>query len=103
MTDGEVVEHDRRARAVPARAQRLALAGPGATPTSAGAQDEDGDGNLRDGDLRDDRSRAVTGIPTFGARAQDRASMAAGAVLGATAAFALGSVGRTIRALFTRR
>jgi len=111
VTDAEVVEHNRRARAVPGRAQRLALAGPGAPPTSAGAEDEDsdgdgdgdGDGDLRDGDLRDDRSRAVSGIPAFGARAQDRASLAAGAVLGATAAFALGSVGRTIRALFTRR
>jgi membrane protein len=54
-------------------------------------------------DLTDERSRVVAGAPAFGARTRDRASLAAGAVLGATVAFALGSVGRTIRSVFSRR
>jgi len=87
-----------RAQSVPGRAQRLTAAGGGAVPTSSGAAQRDGEV-----DLCDDRSRAVSGIPAFGPRTQDRASIAAGAVLGATAAIALGSVGRTIRSLLTRR
>ncbi len=57
----------------------------------------------REGDLTDERARAVAGIPTFGARTQDRTTLAAGAVLGATAAFALGTLGRTVRAVVWRR
>ena len=45
------------------------------------------------------RERTDAGLPTFGQRAADRTSVAAGAVLGAVGAFALGSLGRAIRGL----
>ncbi|GAA1899157.1 YihY/virulence factor BrkB family protein [Lapillicoccus jejuensis] len=45
------------------------------------------------------RDRAVGGLPTFGDRERDRTSLAAGAVLGATAALGLGSLARGVRAL----
>ncbi len=53
-------------------------------------------------DLGSIRSRAVAGVPAFGDRTADRTSIAAGAILGATVALALGSVGRVTRAIFTR-
>jgi len=48
------------------------------------------------------RQRTDAGLPTFGQRAADRTSVAAGAVLGAFGAVALGSLGRGIRRV-TRR
>ena len=45
----------------------------------------------------------MAGIPTFGERTSDRASLTAGAVLGATAAIALATVGRTLRSVLSRR
>lgn len=48
------------------------------------------------------RERTDAGLPTFGQRAADRTSVAAGAVLGAVGAFALGSIGRGIRGLRRR-
>lgn len=48
------------------------------------------------------RQRTDAGLPTFGQRAADRTSVAAGAVLGAVGAVALGSVARGIRSLFRR-
>lgn len=48
------------------------------------------------------RERTDAGLPTFGQRAADRTSVAAGAVLGAVGAVALGSVGRGIRSLRRR-
>ncbi len=48
------------------------------------------------------RARTDAGLPTFGQRAADRTSVAAGAVLGAVGAVALGSVARGIRS-FARR
>ena len=45
----------------------------------------------------------ILGVPAFGDRTADRTSIAAGAILGATVALALGSVGRVTRAIFTRR
>ncbi len=67
-------------------------------PRSPGATEHGGEVDLGDG-----RSRAVRGLPAFGPRTQDRTSIAAGAVLGVTAAIALGAVGRTVRAVFSRR
>jgi len=67
-------------------------------PRTPGATEHGGEVDLGDG-----RSRAVRGIPAFGPRTQDRTSIAAGAVLGVTAAIALGAVGRTVRAVFSRR
>ena len=49
------------------------------------------------------RARTDAGLPTFGQRAADRTSVAAGAVLGAVGAVALGAVGRGIRSLVRRR
>ena len=49
------------------------------------------------------RERTDAGLPTFGQRAADRTSVAAGAVLGAVGAIALGAVGRGIRGLVRRR
>ncbi|WP_270886350.1 YihY/virulence factor BrkB family protein [Pedococcus sp. 5OH_020] len=49
------------------------------------------------------RTRTDAGLPTFGQRAADRTSVAAGVVLGATAAFALGGLARGVRALTHRR
>jgi membrane protein len=49
------------------------------------------------------RERTDAGLPTFGQRAADRTSVAAGAVLGAVGAVALGTIGRGIRSLFRRR
>jgi len=49
------------------------------------------------------RSRATAGLPDFGQRAQDRTTITAGAVLGATVAIGLASVGRTLRAVAGRR
>ncbi len=54
-------------------------------------------------DLTDERTRAVAGLPTFGTRAQDRTTLAAGAILGATGALALASAARTVRSLVSRR
>ena len=54
-------------------------------------------------DLLSTRGRAIGGVPAFGERTVDRTSIAAGAVLGATVALALGSVGRVTRAVLTRR
>jgi membrane protein len=48
------------------------------------------------------RERTDAGLPTFGQRAADRTSVAAGAVLGAVGAVALGTVARGIRSLFRR-
>ena len=49
------------------------------------------------------RERTDAGLPTFGQRAADRTSVAAGAVLGALGAVALGTVARGIRSLVRRR
>ncbi|MDQ2756236.1 MAG: hypothetical protein M3Y71_06680, partial [Actinomycetota bacterium] len=49
------------------------------------------------------RSRATAGLPDFGQRAQDRTAITAGAVLGATVAMGLASVGRTLRAVAGRK
>ena len=49
------------------------------------------------------RERTDAGLPTFGQRAADRTSVAAGAVLGAVGAVALGTIGRGIRWLLRRR
>ncbi|MEO3936138.1 YhjD/YihY/BrkB family envelope integrity protein [Dermatophilaceae bacterium Soc4.6] len=49
------------------------------------------------------RGRATAGLPDFGQRAQDRTTITAGAVLGATVAIALASAGRTLRAVTSRR
>ncbi|KRF27276.1 YihY/virulence factor BrkB family protein [Phycicoccus sp. Soil802] len=49
------------------------------------------------------RQRTDAGLPTFGQRAADRTSVAAGAVLGAVGAVALGTIGRGIRSLLRRR
>jgi membrane protein len=49
------------------------------------------------------RARTDAGLPTFGQRAADRTSVAAGAVLGAVGAVALGTIGRGIRSLVRRR
>lgn len=49
------------------------------------------------------RQRTDAGLPTFGQKAADRTSLAAGAVLGAAAAVALGSLRRGIRALVHRQ
>jgi membrane protein len=49
------------------------------------------------------RHRTDAGLPTFGQRAADRTSVAAGAVLGATGAVALGGLARGLRALVHRR
>jgi len=49
------------------------------------------------------RERTDAGLPTFGPRAGDRATLAAGAVLGAVGAFALGTARRGIRTLVRRR
>jgi membrane protein len=51
----------------------------------------------------DSRDRALHGIPTFGARSQDRVTLAAGAVLGAAAAVAVGSVRRIAAAVVPRQ
>jgi len=48
------------------------------------------------------RDRTDAGLPTFGQRAADRTSVAAGAVLGAVGAVALGSLGRGLRSLVRR-
>ncbi len=53
--------------------------------------------------LTDPRARAVAGVPNFGARTQDRTTLAAGAILGATAAMALGAASGVIRGLVSRR
>jgi membrane protein len=49
------------------------------------------------------RERTDAGLPTFGQRAADRTSVAAGAVLGAVGAFAVGSLGRGLRGAVRRR
>ena len=49
------------------------------------------------------RERTDAGLPTFGQRAADRTSVAAGAVLGLVGAVAVGSVARGLRALVRRR
>jgi membrane protein len=49
------------------------------------------------------RERTDAGLPTFGQRAADRTSVAAGAVLGAVGTLALGTVARGIRTLVRRR
>lgn len=54
-------------------------------------------------ELADQRSRAAAGLASLGTRVQDRTALAAGAVLGLTAAVALGAVGRTMRAVLGRR
>ena len=92
VSDDQVLEYQRRTASGPSSPL------PGARPAQPV-----GHAKEREVDLRDGRSRGVSGIPAFGPRSQDRASIAAGAVLGATAAIALGSVGRTIRSLLTRR
>ena len=48
------------------------------------------------------RQRTDAGLPTFGQQVTDRAALAAGAVLGATGAIAVGGVLRGIRGLFGR-
>lgn len=54
-------------------------------------------------DLVTVRGRTDAGLPTFGQRAADRTSVAAGAVLGAVGAVALGTIGRGLRSLVRRR
>lgn len=49
------------------------------------------------------QDRVDAGLPTFGQRTADRSTLAAGAVLGATGAVALGSLRRGIRSLASRR
>ena len=49
------------------------------------------------------RERTDAGLPTFGQRAQDRTSVAAGAVLGAFGAVAVGTAARGIRTVLRRR
>jgi membrane protein len=48
------------------------------------------------------RERTVAGLPTFGQRAADRTSVAAGAVLGALGTVVLGAATRGVRGLFRR-
>jgi membrane protein len=48
------------------------------------------------------RDRTDAGLPTFGQRAADRTSLAAGAVLGAFGALALGTAARGVRTLLRR-
>jgi membrane protein len=48
------------------------------------------------------RDRTDAGLPTFGQRAADRTSVAAGAVLGAAGAVALGSLAGGLRRLARR-
>jgi membrane protein len=48
------------------------------------------------------RERTDAGLPTFGQKAADRTSVAAGAVLGAVGAITIGSLARGIRALLRR-
>jgi membrane protein len=48
------------------------------------------------------RERTDAGLPTFGQKAADRTTLAAGAVLGATGAMGLGALARGIRALVFR-
>ncbi len=47
--------------------------------------------------------RTEAGLPSFGDRTADRTTLAAGAVLGATGAFAVGTLARGIRAVVHRR
>ena len=49
-----------------------------------------------------DRQRTDAGLPTFGRRSSDRTTLAAGAVLGATGAFAVGGLLRGIRTMVGR-
>jgi membrane protein len=49
------------------------------------------------------RARTDAGLPTFSARAADRTTLAAGAVLGAFGAVAVGTARRGLRTLFRRR
>jgi membrane protein len=49
-----------------------------------------------------DRQRTDAGLPTFGRRASDRTTLAAGAVLGATGAFAIGGLLRGVRTMVGR-
>lgn len=49
------------------------------------------------------RERTDAGLPTFGQRAQDRTSVAAGAVIGAFGAVAVGTAARGIRTVLRRR
>ncbi|HEY7717334.1 MAG TPA: YihY/virulence factor BrkB family protein [Pedococcus sp.] len=49
-----------------------------------------------------ERQRVDAGLPTFGRRASDRTTLAAGAVLGATGAFALGGLLRGLRDVVRR-
>ena len=85
------------------RVQPAAAAGQPTGLTAAGGRVAGRAGRTADSDLTDERARAVAGIPTFGERTSDRASLTAGAVLGATAAIALAMVGRTVRSVFGRR
>ncbi|MBK7273824.1 MAG: YihY/virulence factor BrkB family protein [Actinomycetales bacterium] len=65
----------------------------------AGPDDADGalDGASGGIDAGDPRARAVNGIPNLGVRSKDRVTLAAGAVLGASAAIAGGAVRRLAR------
>jgi len=65
----------------------------------AGPDDADGalDGASGGIDAGDSRARAVNGIPNLGVRSKDRVTLAAGAVLGASAAIAGGAVRRLAR------
>lgn len=89
---GEQVSDD-EAPATPARsnAASVASARSRASARAAGA------------DLQSDRERAVGGVPAFGQRTADRTTMAAGAVLGATAALVVGAAGRAVKSILTRR
>lgn len=49
------------------------------------------------------RERAVHGVPTMSSREQDRVSIVAGAVLGATAAVSIGALSRAVGRLLPRR
>lgn len=53
--------------------------------------------------LRTMQERTDAGLPTFGQRAADRTSVAAGAVLGAFGAFAISTLARGIRSIARRR
>jgi membrane protein len=54
-------------------------------------------------DPSDARQRAIHGVPTLTRSEQDRVTLAAGAVLGATAAMTVGALGRVLRLLTPRR
>ena len=81
-------------------AQRLAI-GAGADGTGAGQRLKATEGPA-ERPLVGLKERTDAGLPTFSQRAADRTSVAAGAVLGALGAVAIGSTARGIRSLVRR-